>query len=145
LSIIYNTTSVFLQIPYLIIKTMQADQNKWENAYDEYFRFLGLAYQLRDDIIDSVSTQGESGKCLGGDIVEKKIRLPMILFFRDTEMTDLKIEVFELLNLSSDGIALQAKRLIDILYQSNSVKQSIEFLNSGSATESVGENRTMVA
>ena len=40
--------------------------------------YLGVAFQLRDDILDFVGTKSLIGKPLGGDIKEKKITLPLI-------------------------------------------------------------------
>ncbi len=39
---------------------------------------LGMAFQIRDDILDFIGTSKIIGKPLGGDIKEKKITLPLI-------------------------------------------------------------------
>ncbi len=39
---------------------------------------LGIAFQIRDDILDFVGKSGVIGKPLGGDIKEKKLTLPLI-------------------------------------------------------------------
>jgi len=39
---------------------------------------LGIAFQIRDDILDFIGTSKIIGKPLGGDIKEKKITLPLI-------------------------------------------------------------------
>lgn len=130
LSIIYSTTSVFLQIPFLVnveLGNINVDELQF---YTKYFQLMGVGYQLRDDIIDSIGTDGESGKQLGGDIVEKKVRLPLILFLRDTVDIVLKNKILDILEMNPNEIALYANYIIDELYNSDSVKSSIEFLNS---------------
>lgn len=40
--------------------------------------FLGLAYQIRDDVIDIIGDSDYTGKPEGGDILRRKMRLPLI-------------------------------------------------------------------
>lgn len=47
-------------------------------AMKEFGENLGMAFQIRDDILDLIGTKKMFGKPLGGDIKEKKITLPLI-------------------------------------------------------------------
>jgi len=47
-------------------------------AMREFGENLGMAFQIRDDILDYVGSSKLIGKPLGGDIKEKKITLPLI-------------------------------------------------------------------
>ncbi len=47
-------------------------------AMRNYGEFLGIAFQIRDDILDYVGTSKLVGKPLGADIRDKKITLPLI-------------------------------------------------------------------
>lgn len=53
------------------------DPNKIE-AMRTYGENLGIAFQIRDDILDYIGSHSLLGKPLGGDIKEKKITLPLI-------------------------------------------------------------------
>ena len=53
------------------------DDNKI-NAMRDYGENLGIAFQIRDDILDYVGSSKIFGKPLGGDIKEKKLTLPLI-------------------------------------------------------------------
>ncbi|RMD50922.1 MAG: polyprenyl synthetase family protein [Ignavibacteria bacterium] len=53
------------------------DENKIK-AMSEFGENLGMAFQIRDDILDIVGKSNLIGKPLGGDIKEKKITLPLI-------------------------------------------------------------------
>ena len=44
-----------------------------------YGRELGLAFQIADDVLDYVSTEGEVGKPIGHDIAEGFATLPLML------------------------------------------------------------------
>ncbi len=48
------------------------------NAVKSFGENLGMAFQIRDDILDYVGTTKLFGKPLGGDIKEKKLTLPLI-------------------------------------------------------------------
>ncbi|MCX6149906.1 MAG: polyprenyl synthetase family protein [Ignavibacteriales bacterium] len=47
-------------------------------AMRKYGENIGMAFQIRDDILDYIGTSSLIGKPLGGDIKEKKITLPLI-------------------------------------------------------------------
>lgn len=44
----------------------------------EFGENLGMAFQIRDDILDYIGSKSVFGKPLGGDIKEKKLTLPLI-------------------------------------------------------------------
>jgi octaprenyl-diphosphate synthase len=48
------------------------------SAMRDFGENLGIAFQIRDDILDYIGTKKIFGKPLGGDIKEKKITLPLI-------------------------------------------------------------------
>lgn len=53
-------------------------------AMKNYGEFLGIAFQIRDDILDYVGKTSIIGKPLGGDIKEKKITLPLIYALKNS-------------------------------------------------------------
>ena len=60
------------------------------NAMREFGENLGIAFQIRDDILDYIGTKKIIGKPLGGDIKEKKITLPLIYALRTAEKSESK-------------------------------------------------------
>ena len=42
------------------------------NAVDDFARYLGIAFQIRDDILDVIGTESELGKPIGSDAEEEK-------------------------------------------------------------------------
>jgi len=52
-----------------------------EEALDQYGRYLGMAFQLVDDVIDYVSDGATMGKDAGDDFRDGKVTLPVILAF----------------------------------------------------------------
>ncbi len=51
---------------------------EYTSAMKSFGENLGIAFQIRDDILDYIGTSKIIGKPLGGDIKEKKITLPLI-------------------------------------------------------------------
>ena len=50
-----------------------------KNILAEYAQFIGLAYQVQDDIIDLTSTEEELGKPVGSDLAANKSTYPALL------------------------------------------------------------------
>ena len=48
-------------------------------AAEEYAMNLGLAFQIRDDVLDTISTEDELGKTIGSDAAEKKTTFVSLL------------------------------------------------------------------
>jgi octaprenyl-diphosphate synthase len=55
-------------------------------AMERYGRYLGLAFQIADDVLDLVGNERKTGKSLGSDLQKQKLTLPLIrLLKRSTE------------------------------------------------------------
>ena len=75
--IIYNkTASLFEAACFSAVVSVGADASA-ENAALDYSVALGLAFQIKDDILDYDGTESV-GKPLGVDILEQKITLPLL-------------------------------------------------------------------
>lgn len=60
------------------------DENKI-NAMKKFGEHLGMAFQVRDDILDYIGSSSIIGKSPGRDIKEKKITLPLIYSLKQNE------------------------------------------------------------
>ncbi len=54
------------------------DDSKKIDALRDYGEYLGIAFQIQDDILDFIGKTKIFGKVQGGDLKEKKITLPLI-------------------------------------------------------------------
>ena len=59
-------------------------------AMRDFGENLGIAFQIRDDILDFVGTSSLLGKPLGGDIKEKKLTLPLIYALKNSPADEVK-------------------------------------------------------
>lgn len=76
-NIIYSkTASLFVGTIKSAVYTVTRDENVL-SAMEEYAGQLGIAFQIRDDIFDYMPGLN-TGKPAGGDVVERKLTLPLI-------------------------------------------------------------------
>ncbi len=64
--------------------------NEERNALKLYGEHLGIAFQIKDDILDYEGKQKIVGKPVGADIKEKKITLPLILAMKNAQEKEKK-------------------------------------------------------
>lgn len=48
----------------------------------QYGRYLGLAFQIADDLLDLIGNEDQAGKSLGTDLEQQKLTLPLIRLLR---------------------------------------------------------------
>jgi octaprenyl-diphosphate synthase len=96
------------------IGSMSASDNKdYHSAMRLFGESIGVAFQIRDDILDYEGKTKLIGKPVGGDIKEKKITLPLIYS----------------LNQVSNGEASKVRKLIKNRNGKESVKEIIDFVH----------------
>ncbi|MCZ7611110.1 MAG: polyprenyl synthetase family protein [Ignavibacterium sp.] len=76
--VISDKTASLLETCCLIGSMSTTDDSKCIEAMRQFGHSLGMAFQIRDDILDYEGTTNLIGKPVGGDIKEKKITLPLI-------------------------------------------------------------------
>lgn len=77
--VISDKTASLLETCCHIGAMSACDNVELQNAMKDYGTYLGMAFQITDDILDYEGSPGIIGKPVGGDIKEKKITLPLIL------------------------------------------------------------------
>ena len=77
LRIIYNKTASLFEASCLSAAVSVGASKEKEDAARSYSKALGLAFQIKDDILDYSGTDSV-GKPLGVDVLEQKITLPML-------------------------------------------------------------------
>ncbi|HSR18252.1 MAG TPA: polyprenyl synthetase family protein [Ignavibacteriaceae bacterium] len=95
------------------IGALSATQNEiYSSAMKKFGDSIGIAFQIRDDILDYEGKSSLIGKPIGGDIKEKKITLPLIYSLEQV----------------SNGEASKIKSLIKNGNDKESIKKIIEFV-----------------
>ena len=110
--IISDKTASLLETCCEIGAMSASDNSEYLNAMKQFGESIGIAFQIRDDILDYEGKTKLIGKPVGGDIKEKKITLPLIYS----------------LNRVSNGKASNIIKMIKNGHNKDSVNEIIEFV-----------------
>ncbi|OGU76727.1 MAG: polyprenyl synthetase [Ignavibacteria bacterium RBG_16_34_14] len=110
--IISDKTASLLETCCQIGALSSSDKPEYHNAMKQFGESIGIAFQIRDDILDYEGKTKLIGKPVGGDIKEKKITLPLIYS----------------LNQVSNGEASKLRKMIKNGHSKESVNEIIDFV-----------------
>lgn len=110
--VISDKTASLLETCCQIGTLSSSDNKEYHEAMRVFGEAIGIAFQIRDDILDYDGSASLIGKPVGGDIKEKKITLPLIYS----------------LNQVSHGEASRIRRMIKNGTAKDSVKEIINFV-----------------
>ena len=88
--IISDKTAALLATCTRIGAASVTDDRETIAKMEEFGENIGMAFQLKDDLFDYLSTSSLIGKPVGNDIVEKKITLPLIHAFENSTPKEAK-------------------------------------------------------
>ncbi|HPI38584.1 MAG TPA: polyprenyl synthetase family protein [Ignavibacteriaceae bacterium] len=126
--IISDKTASLIQTCCEIGFLSTSEDEKYHQAIKTYGENLGLAFQIKDDILDFEGTTKLFGKPIGGDIKEKKLTLPLI---------------HSLNNVSASEAASIRKRIKNG-DKKESVKDVIEFVKKNNGIEYAAEKAKQI-
>jgi len=120
---ISKTTAYFIQAP-LVAGAMLWDADSEIIKILEYAgQFLGMAYQIRDDVIDVIGDSECSGKPVGGDVRHCKMRLPVVQALQELagEKKQKLIDILKTKNLSDESV----NEAIGLINETNAIEYCI--------------------
>jgi heptaprenyl diphosphate synthase len=85
--------------------------------------YVGMSYQIIDDILDFIGTEKELGKPSGGDLLQGNITLPVLFAMEDPTIYSEIVKVHE--NMPRKEI----DRVINLIKQSDAIERSREMSN----------------
>lgn len=92
------------------------------SALHEYGRYLGLAFQIADDVLDYLGSEEEIGKPIGHDIAEGFATLPLMIARQDEAVR------FRLKSILVDGRKLStedARLVVEIVRESGATRRAL--------------------
>ncbi len=71
-NMIYKKTAALMESCCAVGARIAGATNKQINAVARYGKYLGMAFQIQDDLLDLVADESEFGKTVGSDLIEGK-------------------------------------------------------------------------
>lgn len=84
ISIITDKTACFFETVARLGSVLAGDE-EYIGSLGKFGLNLGLAFQIRDDVLDIIGSRANQGKTLGTDADGAKLTLPMIHFFENAD------------------------------------------------------------
>jgi octaprenyl-diphosphate synthase len=88
LRLIIGKTAKLFATGCSISALLQDEAFQYFDALHEFGMNIGILYQIVDDILDYSAVNPKFGKSVGGDLLEKKITLPLIKLIEDADHAD---------------------------------------------------------
>ena len=90
INMISKTTASFIRVPLVIGAMLWDAPPGLISALSDIGKDIGIAYQLRDDVIDIIGDSEMTGKPKAGDVRDCKMRLPVIHAMRNATTDEAK-------------------------------------------------------
>lgn len=100
LQIISDKTAALLSACCLLGAMTITSEEKEKQRLQQFGENLGIAFQIKDDLLDFQGDRAILGKAVGADLKEKKITLPLILAFQKAPLREKK----KILSLIKKGV-----------------------------------------
>lgn len=92
----------------------------------KYGYYIGMSYQIIDDILDFTSSAQELGKPVGNDMLQGNLTLPALIAMQDDDFKDLLQEAYQHPHNISDE---QMEHLLSTLHDTNAIANAYELSN----------------
>lgn len=92
-----------------------------EKALMRYGYYIGMSYQIIDDILDFTSTENKLGKPAGGDLKQGNVTLPVLYAMENKDFFN---ELTDTFDQNTDLEKINMQPLIDFIKQSDAIEKS---------------------
>jgi octaprenyl-diphosphate synthase len=121
--IISDKTASLLETCCQIGALSTSSDSGYNEAMRKFGEYIGIAFQIRDDILDYEGNTLTTGKPVGGDIKEKKITLPLIYSLRQVS----KNEAAKIKNIIKNGDKNKSvEEIIDFVKRNKGINYASE-------------------
>ena len=118
LKIISNKTASLLSTCTEIGAASVTEDPAQRKLMREYGENVGMAFQIRDDILDFTSRKSILGKPIGGDMKEKKITLPLLYALKQSSKQEAK-QVLKIIKGGAKG--RDVEYVVDFVHQNGGI------------------------
>jgi octaprenyl-diphosphate synthase len=125
--VISDKTASLLETCCMIGAMSSTDNKEYQEAMKSFGESIGMAFQIRDDILDYEGSSKITGKPVGGDIKEKKITLPLIYSLKNVSRSEAdKIRRLIKNNSSKEN----TRRIIEFVRNNNGIDYALKTAHS---------------
>jgi geranylgeranyl pyrophosphate synthase len=119
---IANKSATLIEAAALIGALLSTDDQQIVQAYGQFARNLGIAFQVRDDYLGIWGDTATTGKSTTSDIIEKKKSYPVLAAFEQASSTDCDTlrHIYALPTLSDAELRI----VLDILERAGAADQT---------------------
>jgi octaprenyl-diphosphate synthase len=121
--IISDKTASLLETCCLIGALSGSENTSYHEAMRIFGESMGIAFQIRDDILDYEGNFSITGKPIGGDIKEKKITLPLIYSLNQVSKNEASAIRKKIKNGNKNE---NVKEIIDFVRQYNGIDYAVK-------------------
>lgn len=128
LRIIYNKTASLFEAACVSAAISSGASEEMVKAAKDYAVALGLAFQIKDDILDYSGTEAV-GKPLGADILEQKMTLPLLGAFANADQekeTEIRVKINDIESHSEE----YRNEIVAFVKEYNGLEYAVSRLNS---------------
>lgn len=125
IDMITQTTAIFIKTCLLMGAIVSNYNSALLCLLDHIGCTIGIAYQVRDDIIDIIGSEDYTGKPKAIDIKQKRMRLPLINALKNGNRTQRQL-IRNYLSDTKQPIDEEVCAIIDVIYKTGSIEYSIE-------------------
>ena len=124
LEMISKKTGALIASAIKIGASLATENHDKLNAFDEFGKYLGLVFQITDDILGIWGEESKTGKPVGADIIRKKNSLPIIITAsKTTDINQKKINaIYNKRTISQSDLS----EILNIMDQTKSKKRCMD-------------------
>ncbi|QQS65685.1 MAG: polyprenyl synthetase family protein [Chlorobiota bacterium] len=129
--IISDKTASLISVCCEIGALSSSNDENIQIAMRDFGEYVGIIFQIKDDLFDYTSTHKKIGKPIGNDILEKKLTLPVIYALSKATKTESKsiIKLIRSLKLNDDSNEEKTKIVTEFVNKFGGVDYSIKIAN----------------
>ncbi|MCK5086199.1 MAG: polyprenyl synthetase family protein, partial [Melioribacteraceae bacterium] len=113
-TMVYKKTASLIKMCCSIGAKIGGGSKKEVKALENYGKYLGMAFQLQDDLLDIMGTEKKFGKIVGGDLIEGK---KTFLFLKALERGKGEDKKVLLKFIENNGIKKNQVKKYKLLYE----------------------------